>query len=155
MEKLCATEFMEREPVTARPEMPLSELVALLWGRRVRALPVVDDEGLLVGVISETDLFLKKKGVPFSLEKVTTLLGEPVVGGLEGLKRTDRVTVGEVMTDHPVTITPDSLLEEAAMLMHERRLSVLPVVEGERLVGMVRRINLLRRIYGGLPAAVI
>ena len=54
-----------------------------------------------------------------------------------------------------MTITPDTLLEEAAMLMHERRLSVLPVVEGERLVGMVRRINLLRRIYGGLPAAVI
>ncbi len=155
MKHLHAAEFMEHEPVAVRPAMPLAELVALLWREHVRALPVVDGEGVLVGVVSETDLFLKKKGVPFSLEKVTTLLGEPIPKDqLSGLERTDRVTVGEVMTDHPVTVGPEATLEQAALLMHERGLSVLPVEEDGRLVGMVRRINLLRRIYAAQPAAV-
>ena len=153
MKDLHATEFMETEPACARPDMPLAELVALFWRERVRALPVVDGERL-VGVISETDLFLKQKGVPFSLEKVTTLLGEPVSPDrLSNLARCDRVTVGEVMTDHPTTVAPDTTLEQAALLMHERHLSVLPVIDGERLVGMVRRIDLLRRIYGVRPVA--
>ena len=147
MKNLHATDFMEPDPVFAGPDMPLSELVPLFWAERVRALPVVE-HGRLVGVVSETDLFLKEKGVPFSLETVTTLLGEPVAGDrLAGLERCDKVTVREVMTDHPVTITPETTLEDAAMLMHERSLSVLPVVEGDMLVGMARRINLLRAIY--------
>lgn len=153
MKNLHATDFMEPDPVFAGPGMSLCDLVTLFWAERVRALPVVE-HGELVGVISETDLFLKEKGVPFSLEKVTTLLGEPVAGDrLAGLERCDKVTVAEVMTDHPVTITPRTTLEEAAMLMHERHLSVLPVVEGDTLVGMVRRINLLRSIYGAQPVA--
>ena len=155
MKNVKVADFMERDPVSAHPEMPLAELVRLLWRERVRALPVVDAEGRLLGVVSETDLFLKEKGVPFSLEKVTTLLGEPLAKGpLEGLGLAGRVAVADVMSDHPVAIAADTTLEESALLMHERRLSVLPVVEGERLIGMVRRIYLLRRIYGAQPVAV-
>ncbi len=154
MKNLRAPEFMEKNPTAARPDMHLSEVVAMMCRRHVRALPVADDDGRLVGVVTETDLFLKEKGVPFSLEKVTTLLGEPVTDHLAGLEQCHRVTVAEVMTDHPVSIPPDTTLEDAAMLMHKRRLSVLPVVDGERLVGMVYRINLLQRIYSVEEAPV-
>lgn len=149
MKDLDATEFMERDPVVARPEMPLAELVELLWRHHLRALPVVDGDGNLVGVVSETDLFLKEKGVPFSLEKVTTLLGEPMTKAhLEGHEGSEKVTVAEVMSSHPIAIRPATTLEDAALLMHKRHLSVLPVVDGEKLVGIVRRIHLLNRIYG-------
>jgi CBS domain-containing protein len=149
MKNLQATEFMQHNPVAAHPEMSLADLVALFSREHVRALPVVEDDGRLVGVVSETDLFLKNKGVPFSLEKVPTLLGQPVEKDhLAECELATQVTVGEVMTDQPVTISSDATLERAAMLMLTHRHSVLPVVEGNRLVGMVRRIYLLRQIYG-------
>lgn len=149
MKNLKVAEFMEYDPVAARPEMPLAELVALFSQRRVRALPVVDEEGRLVGVISETDLFIKNKGVPFSLEKVPTLLGQTVEKDhLADIEPPAQVAVSDVMSDNPATIGADSTLEDAAMLMFKRRLSVLPVVDGLRLIGMVRRIYLLRQIYG-------
>lgn len=149
MKNLEVAEFMEHNPVAARPEMPIADLVVLLSRNHVRALPVVDDEGRLIGVVSETDLFIKSKGVPFSLEKVPTLLGQTVEKDhLADMEPPEQVTVGEVMSEGPVTIGPNSTLEEAAMLMFKRRLSVLPVVDGDRLIGMVRRIYLLRQIYG-------
>lgn len=148
MKNLKATEFMERDPVAVHADTSLTDLVALFSQQKVRALPVVDGNGKLAGVISETDLFLKYKGVPFSLEKVPTLLGQTLEKDhLTDLEPPVRVTVGEVMSDKPITIGPDSTLEDAAMLMLKRRLSVLPVVEDDRLIGMVRRIYLLRLLY--------
>ena len=143
-----ATAFMEHEPVAATPGMELTDLVELFWRERVRALPVTEAGGRLVGVVSETDLFLKNKGVPFSLEKVPALLGEAVAKDeLAELEVSAGITVADVMTAHPVTITADTTVADAAMAMLDRGLSVLPVVDGDRLVGMVRRIQLLRRIY--------
>ena len=149
MKNLRASEFMEKDPATANAEMPLCDLVSLLWTERVRALPVTDAIGQLIGVVSETDLFLKNKALPFSLERVPTLLGQPVAKDeITEFEPANRVTVAEIMSKRPVTIGPDTTIEEAAMHMLYRRLSVLPVVEGDRLIGMVRRLNLLRGIYG-------
>ncbi len=114
----------------------------------VRAVPVVGDDGRLLGVVSETDLFLKEKGVPFSLEKVPTLLGQVVVQDeLQDFELCQRVKVEEVMTDGVTSVEASATLEEVAMLMYERGFSVLPVVEGDRLVGVVRRIDILTRLY--------
>ena len=148
MQNLPAREFMETEPTSVGPDTPLSEVVGLFFTRRVRALPVADADGRLVGVISERDLFPRKKGVPFSLEKMVTLLGQPVdkhqLTQVEGAGAT---TVAEIMSKNPVTISPDTTIEDASMHMLDRRLSVLPVVENGMLVGMVRRINLLQGMY--------
>ncbi len=101
-----------------------------------------------MGVVSETDLFLKEKGVPFSMEKVTTLLGEMVAEDeLPDFEPTRRVKVSEVMSTTIVTLDPESTLEDAAMLMHKRHFSLIPVVEGDKLVGIVRRIDILTRLY--------
>ena len=70
--------FMSQPPVTIRPEATLVELVAELQENEVRTMSVVDEAGNLVGVVSETDLFIKEKGVPFSMEKVPTLLGQAI-----------------------------------------------------------------------------
>ncbi len=149
MQNVPAREFMDSKPVSVRAETPLAEVVRLFFRHRVRALPVVDGDGRLVGVISERDLFPRRKGVPFSLEKMLTLLGQPVdKHELTRQESTTSATVGETMSSRPVTITPDTTIEDASMRMLDRRLSVLPVVENGKLVGMVRRINLLQGIYG-------
>ena len=148
VKRVPVSELMEADPVTTKPDLPLTELVRQLKRYGFRAMPVVDDDDRLLGVVSETDLFLKEKGVPFSMEKVTTLLGETVTQNeLTDFAPTRRVKVEEVMSSTVVTLEPDATLEDAAMLMHKRRFSLIPVVENGRLVGVVRRIDILARLY--------
>ena len=149
MKRIPVSRFMSRELIAARQEMPLTELVGLLQEHGVRGLPVIDQAKRVVGVVSETDLFLKEKGVPFSLEKVPSLLGQVVdkdeVGQVELCKK---VTVGEVMSSTVTTVDEETTLEDVAMLMYERHLTMLPVVDDGELTGVVRRIDVLRLLYG-------
>ena len=148
VKKVPVSELMEKDPVTARADMPLTELVAQLKRYGFRAMPVVDDEDRPIGVVSETDLFLKEKGVPFSLEKVPTLLGRMVAEDeLQDFAPTRRVKVEEVMSTTVARLDPSATLEDAAMLMLKRRFSLIPVVENDKLVGIVRRIDILTRLY--------
>ena len=157
MMKIPVTDFMRQPPVTTRPDTTLVELVADLQLKGVRAMSVVDDDGMLLGVVSETDLFIKEKGVPFSMEKVPTLLGR-VIGEdqMDDLELSKGITVRDVMTRDVVTIDTGATLEDAAWLMHKQKLSLLPVISDSELVGEIRRITVLRVIYGiqdGSPAA--
>ena len=76
MKKIPVKELMQRDPVTANADMPLTELVVLLCEGGFRGVPVTDESNRLVGVISESDLFLKEHPIPFSTEKVPSLLGQ-------------------------------------------------------------------------------
>ena len=148
MNKIPAKDFMQRDPVTANPEMPLISLVALLRKEGRRGLPVTDEENRLVGVISETDLFLKDQKVPFSSEKVPSLLGQVIDMGQAGQVPQIRETkVKQVMTQQAATIGEDTTLEDTALLMHKRRLSMVPVVSDGVLVGVVRRNDILGILY--------
>ncbi len=148
MKKYPVTALMEENPVTTKPGTSLIELVWQLKRYGLRAMPVVDENDKLVGVVSEMDLFLKEKGVPFSLEKVPTLLGQMVAEDeLQDFEPTRRVKVEEVMSDAIVTLDPSATLEDAAMLMLKRHFSLIPVVDDGRLIGVVRRIDILRRLY--------
>jgi CBS domain-containing protein len=148
MRKVPATEFMTRDPVTARPDWTLPELVEQLIELGVRGLTVTDDDGNVVGLVTETDLFLKDKGVPFSLEKVPTLLGAVV-----DLEDTDyfqpyhEIQVSEVMTRDVVTVDESATFEQIALLMLRKKVTLVPVLSDGKLVGEVRRFHILKLIY--------
>ena len=151
MQKIPVTAFMRQPPVTTTPETTLVDLVAELQDKGIRTMSVVDEAGNLVGVVSETDLFIKEKGVPFSMEKVPTLLGRAI--GQDQIDDLDLeigkgVTVGQVMTTDVVTIDAGATLEDAAWLMHKQKVSLLPVISDGSLIGEIRRISVLRVIYG-------
>jgi CBS domain-containing protein len=150
MKHLHVRDFMSRNPVTARGSMSIPELVTLLKRNRVRSAPVVDDDHRILCVITESDLFLRPKGVPFSLEKVPSLFGQMVakddIGQVDLLCK--QVKVEEVMTRHVTSVGEDATLEDIAMLMYEWKLTLVPVVADGRLVGVVRRIHVLEQIYG-------
>ena len=149
MKKIPVKEFMVREPITIDRDMPLTEFVRLLSVHKVRAMSVTDEDGKLIGVVSETDLFIKPKGVPFSMEKVPSLLGQVIdKNDVDHVDATQSVKVGEVMSTVLNTVAPDTTLEDLAMLMYEKHLTLVPVVEDGKLVGSVRRIDVLRKLYG-------
>jgi CBS domain-containing protein len=117
-------DVMTIEVVVAHPTTPVKQVADLLAGHGLSALPVIDGQGRVLGVVSETDLFGDSQ--------------RPAGGPLG-------TTAGEVMTSPAVTVSPHATLTEAARRMQADGLKRLPVVAGSgRLIGIVSRADLLR-----------
>ena len=117
-------DVMTIEVVVAHPTTPVKQVADLLAGHGLSALPVIDGQGRVLGVVSETDLFGDSQRPA----------GGPVA-----------TTAGEVMTSPAVTVSPHATLTEAARRMQADGLKRLPVVAASgRLIGIVSRADLLR-----------
>ena len=129
-------DMMTTEVVAVRRETTFKEMAAVLRRYRVSALPVIDDAGRVIGVVSEADLLAKEAlsdpGV------VAELLHRKDVRKAEGL------TAGDLMTRPAVTAAPGDPVEQAARMMHFMQVKRLPVVNsGGQLVGIVSRSDVL------------
>jgi CBS domain-containing protein len=140
---------MTTEVVTAKPATPFRELVELLEQRRISALPVVDDDGRVIGIVSEADLLIKQ-GYPH---------GGDDVGMVEALRHRRRFDKGagtcaaEVMTRKVVSVPLGTRLPSAARLMIRLGVKRLPVVDDQgRLAGIVTRSDLLKAFLRPDPA---
>lgn len=141
-------EVMTREPITVKAETPLREAIKILAEKRISGLPVVDDAGNLIGIISETDLMWQQAGVTppayFMIFDSVIYLKNPVEYERE-LHKALGQTVGEVMSEKPVTISPDKPLREAAKIMRDRKIHRLPVVDdSEKVIGMLSLSDIIR-----------
>ena len=143
--ELRVGDVMETDWPTLGPESTVEEAIKLFAEERVSGAPVIED-GRLVGIITEGDLIFQDADV-----KAPGFLD--ILGGIVPLGDTDEyrrealksagVTVGEVMTDDPVTVAPEATLAETATIMADRRKKILPVVEGGQLVGVITRMDIL------------
>lgn len=139
---------MSRDPIVMRPETPLNEAIQILAERRISGLPVVDDAGQLVGIISETDLMWQETGVTppayiMFLDSVIFLKNPAQYE--RDLHKALGQTVGEVMSQDPVTISPDKPLKDAAQLMHEKEVRRLPVIDAQgQVIGILTRGDIVR-----------
>jgi len=133
-------EFMTGKVLTLTPSTPFKQAVELLAARGVGAAPVVDDDGRVLGVVSEADLLLKEE-YPRDREQG---LGERLRHRADQA-RSHGTVVKDFMSSPAVTIGRDATVREAASLLHARRVKRLPVVdELGRLVGIVTRADLLK-----------
>jgi len=121
---------MTTSPFTVTPENTLPEAVAVMETRKVRHLPVVSG-GRVVGVLSHSDIAAAgpSRATLFSAGEANYLLA--------------KLKVAKVMTRDPVTVAPGALLEEAAVLMRDHKIEMLPVVEDGSLVGVITESAIL------------
>lgn len=131
---------MQRDVVSVTPETTLKEVARILAARGFSGMPVVDADGAVVGVVSEADIIVKEQGHG---SRNGGLLGR-LVGAAYGDRRFSARTAGEAMTTPALTITPGEQVSAAARTMVERRVNRLPVVDGDRLVGIISRGDLVR-----------
>jgi CBS domain-containing protein len=132
---------MSRAVVTVSPRAPIKEVARLLLERRISGLPVVNDDGRVLGVVSEGDILIKEKGVaPAEGRELRWLFGED---DRESLKR-EALTAAEAMSCPAITVEPERSVSEAARLMVARAVNRLPVVSDGRIVGIVTRADLVR-----------
>lgn len=146
-------EIMTAEPITVSPQTSLEEAIQILAEKKISGLPVVDQTGQLVGVISETDLTWQATGVdtpPYVMFLDSVIyLQNPAKHNREVHKALGQ-TVGEAMSEHPVTIQGDRPVREAARIMHEKKLRRLPVVDSQsQLIGIITQGDVIRMMAAG------
>jgi CBS domain-containing protein len=147
-------EIMTRDVVTAASETTVSELARLLWINNVSGLPVVDGERRVVGIVSESDLLVRNAHlqVPTYVRVLDALIPLSNTRRFdEDLRKALGSTAADIMTSPVVTIDPDAELVEAATLMMDRHINRLPVVEDDRLVGIVSRADFVRLMVQQTP----
>lgn len=133
-------DVMTRDPKTVSPEASLKEVAQTLMDGRISGLPVVDESGAVVGVVSEADIVGKEAGAPHE----RSLIGRLVHGDVDAARLEAR-TVAEAMTSPAITIRENREVAEAARIMTEKEVNRLPVLDDDgRLVGIVTRADLVR-----------
>lgn len=141
-------DIMSRDPVVVRCETPLKEAIQILAERRISGLPVVDDKGKLIGIISETDLMWQETGVTppayiMFLDSVIYLQNPATYE--RDLHKALGQTVGEIMSKNPISVSPDKSLRDAAKLMHDKSIHRLPVLDSEgQVIGILTRGDIVR-----------
>lgn len=134
-------DIMTKDVFSVSPALSIREAAELFSSRHIGGAPVVDDHARVIGVITATDI----------LEFASALPGEPPEIG-EALDRSafDRHTVEEAMTRAPLrTLGPDATAREAAEMMREAGVHRIPVMEGEKLLGVVSTVDLAKALAEG------
>ncbi|HSM86454.1 MAG TPA: CBS domain-containing protein [Candidatus Limnocylindrales bacterium] len=147
---------MTTPAVTVREDCTLQEAAELMMKRNIGCLPVVDEKGEIAGIVTESDFSAKEKGIPFSLCRFPQVLGEwlPRQGVEEIYAKARKVPVREIMQPDVVAVAPDDSIELVLERMLEKRVHRVPVLSGNRPVGVVTRRDLLRLMLVQLaPAA--
>jgi CBS domain-containing protein len=141
---LTIRDVMVRTVVTVEAHATIKEVAQALVDNRISGMPVVDADGVVLGVVSEADVLLKEGGADaIQHRSLARVRGESQETRAQ-LAKAAATTAGEAMTAPPITIGPDRSIADAAALMTGRRVNRLPVVEDGRLVGIVSRADLVR-----------
>ena len=136
-------DLMTTKVASVSPETPLKDVARLLAEHRVSGVPVVDEAGTVLGVVSEADFVEREASA--SGARVNWL--ERVLSGSDQAEQLHRrlsaTTAGAAMSTPPVTVRPEAPVREAAGLMSSHAVNRLPVVEDGRLVGIITRADIL------------
>jgi len=125
---LYASDVMVKDVITVTESMPLKDVARMFVEKKITGAPVVNAEGDLVGVISETDIIRK-----------TTSIGA-----------WSPSTVGQIMTRPAVTVSPNETLQRVCEMMYNRRIHRVVVAEGARIKGILTTMDILRAIATNL-----
>ncbi len=129
---MLVKERMSRQPILAAPDLPVGEALNQMKREHIRRMPVVDQRGELIGIVSDKDLLQASPSPATSLSvwEITYLLS--------------KLTVSEVMTQKVITVTEDTPLEDAARIMVDNKIGGLPVMRGGKIVGIITETDLFK-----------
>lgn len=146
-----ARDIMTSPPVTATMETPLGEVAKTMHARRIGAVPIVDGDGKLRGIITEGDFTDVGRSVPFTLELAPVIFGGRAAT-LEELKKiydaARELRACDVMTEKVVSATEDEEVGPLVRRMLDKDVRHVPVVRDGRPVGMVARHDVLKLLLG-------
>ncbi len=150
---LTAKDIMTREVITVNENATVRELATLLLMNSISGAPVVNKEGGVIGVVTESDLIFQNKKVhlPTAVAILDAFLFLERPDKMEKeLKKIAGSKVGDICSHDLVSVVPETGLEELATLMAEKKIHTLPVMEQGKLVGVIGKSDIIRTIAQGL-----
>lgn len=129
---MLVKDIMTPNPITVKPEVSFQDALKLMRDKGIRRLPVVDDMGKLIGIITEKDLLYASPSKATSLDiwELNYLLS--------------KLTVKDIMTHSVITVSEDLPVEEAAKVMADKKIGALPVMRDGELVGIVTETDIFK-----------
>jgi CBS domain-containing protein len=150
MATLTVADIMDPDVVTVSPEDDVATLIKLLREHELPGVPVVRD-GRLVGIVTDGDLVLRSDDADLHLPHYLELFGgivfiEPLKHLEDKLRKAFATRVSDMMTRDVITIAPTATVREAARKISSSGHNRLPVVDGDRLMGVVTRVDCLEAL---------
>ncbi len=144
-------EIMSSPAVTVTPETEIRKVARIMRERLFSGVPVVNESGELLGLITEMDLI--KRNAPLPQPQYIAVLSALIPVNLaearqyrEQLRQVLATTAGDLMQEEVVTVEPETPIEEALEAMLDPEVTMLPVMQGDRVIGVVTRTDLVRLI---------
>ena len=145
---LLARDIMRRPVVSVRPDTTLKQVANLLYKHRISGMPVVDEQGMLVGEISERELLLA--ALPDFEERVKSEILDSSSEPFEDLlKQENDITVRQLMTIPQVIVSEDKTVVELAAIMLQNNIRRVIVASGGELTGLIMRSDIVSRVIRG------
>jgi len=149
---LKVKDIMTKELITVSPDTEIVQATKLLLENRINGIPVTDETGKLVGILCQSDLISQQKKLPIPsfftfLDGLITLTSMKQIE--KQVQKIAAITVGQAMTPNPVTVQTDTDIEKVAALMVDKNFHTLPVVDEEKLVGIVGKEDILKTLIPG------
>ncbi len=150
---MLAKDVMTTSVVTVTPETEVREVARIFLDNRISGAPVVDANGRLIGIISEGDLLHRAESGTAHRPRSwwLELISAPDERSVSYVREHAR-HVGDVMTKDVATVDEEAPLDAVADLLEKRRIKRVPVMRGDRIVGIVSRANLLQGLIAAKPA---
>ena len=139
-------DIMSSPVTTILPETKVAEIGRLMLDQGLRGLPVVDLDGRFLGMVTERDLVAKhaRPHLPTYFGILGTWVPINTRAADEDMRRVLAVTARDLMEAEPITVSADTQIDDAASLMVNRSVDVLPVLEDGRLIGIMRHGDIIR-----------
>ncbi len=149
---LTAKELMSTDVITVTSETPVRELAKIFSENTISGAPVVDDQSKVIGVVTESDLIYqnKKVHIPTTVAILDAFffLENPEKMEKE-MKKIAGTKVSDIFAREIITVQQDTSLDEVATLMAEKKVHTLPVLDGNELVGVIGKSDIIRTIAQG------
>ena len=144
---LYARDIMTTEVLTVSPETSIADLSKTLENRQIGGVPVVDQGGRLVGVITQSDLLERARDL--ELPPAINILDLHIYLQIPShlIQRVEKMlgtTVGDCMSAEPVTVAADTPVSQIAALMAKQKMHTIPVLKGGKIVGVIGKMDLVR-----------
>ena len=146
---LTAKDIMEKDVITFSLKTDIVPAAKTLVDNSINGAPVVDDNGVLVGILCQSDLITQQKNI--KMPSIFTFLDGyiPLTSFKKfenDIKKIAAIKVKDAMTKDPVTVDPDTDIGHIAMLMVDKNFHTLPVIYNEKLVGIIGKADVLKTL---------
>ncbi len=149
MSQKYVKEIMTKDVVTIEKETTIGELSSIMLKNKVSGLPVVDEEGMLIGMVTDADIILRDNEPVFPIYFDPLIISYAYIENFEKYQKDFKdyldTRVEEIMKRRVRTVKEDTTVEEAASIMVKERINRIPVIDNERkVIGIVARADVLR-----------